>query len=262
MKNLQAEKLFFRRSEDFVLGPLSLHCGEGEILSLVGPNGGGKSTLLALLSGILKPLEGGVFFKDENLKKKEPREIARKIAYLPQKISPLYAYSAGEVVAMGLFCLGDGDPEKKQTAAAVLCAMEKTKTASFYGRSFLELSGGEQQRVLLSSLLVRSPEILLLDEPTSGLDPQHSVEFFKLIRKESASGLSAIVACHDLNLAASFSDRMVVMDHGKILAEDLPAKILGGKILEAFCGEGMKAWPHPDGRGGFVLLPEREGSRS
>lgn len=258
MKKLKAENLFFERKGGFSLGPLSLDCGEGEILALVGPNGGGKSTLLALLAGILKPFLGEIFLNEESLGKKERKGIAREIGFLPQRVAPGYTFSAGEVVSMGLFSMDRGGLEKPDVSEAVLRAMEKTLTSSFYERPFQELSGGEQQRVLLSSLLVRSPEILLLDEPTSDLDPHHGVEFFRLLKKESASGLSAIVACHDVNLATTFSDRMIFMDHGKILASGKPSAILEESVFVEACAMGMKVWPHPDGKGGFVLLPERE----
>lgn len=262
MGRLRAETLFFRRSKIFFLGPLSLDCEAGEILALVGPNGGGKSTLLSLLAGVLKPQEGEVLLNGERLGNKSAREIARTIGYLPQKIAPFYSFPAAEVVAMGRFSLDGGNLDNPAVSDAVRRAMEKTGTTALYHRPFQELSGGEQQGVLLASLLVRNPEILLLDEPTSGLDPHHGVAFFKLLLSESrASGLSAMVACHDLNLASAFADRVVLMNRGQNFSLGTPEEVFQGKFFQESFGGGLKVWPHPDGRGGLILLPESEEDR-
>ncbi|MDY0162925.1 ABC transporter ATP-binding protein [Desulfobotulus sp.] len=259
MEGLRAQNLFFARKNTFSLGPLNLDLPQRGLCCIVGPNGGGKSTLLQLLAGILRPSEGRVFLHGKPLEQMNRRQVAAQLGYLPQEVRPLYTFQVQEVVAMGRFCLDGGSGGRQpSTQKAVVEAMGKTATAHLARRSFSRLSGGERQRVLLASVLSRHPRILLLDEPSTGLDPHHGADFFRRLRMESQKDILALVVSHDINLAATFGDRMIFMNEGRILADGKPEEVLRSEALMQAYGSSMVCWPHPDQKGGAVLLPLRE----
>ncbi|MDY0162999.1 ABC transporter ATP-binding protein [Desulfobotulus sp.] len=258
MQGLRAEGLCFSRRDGFSLGPLDFKMVKKEFCCIVGPNGGGKSTFLQLLAGVLPPEKGQILLNGLPLGTLLRKEVAGKLGYLPQEVRPLYSFNTESVVAMGRFCVDGGHLGASSTRKAVFAAMEKTRVAHLRGRSFSRLSGGERQRVLLASVLCRQPEMLLLDEPTTGLDPHHGAEFFRLLKRECRDHFAALVVSHDLNLAAVFADRMVFIDKGGILADGPPHEVLQSRALTDAYGKFMRFWPHPDNEGGFVLLPERE----
>lgn len=258
MEGLRAEHLFFSRRAGFSLGPLSFSLHPGELCCIVGSNGSGKSTFMQLLAAVLPASGGELFVQGLPLKGMNRREIAARLGYLPQEVRSLYTFSVERVVAMGRFCLDGGQHGKRVSREAVIGAMEKTETLHLAKRSFATLSGGERQRVLLASVLSRKPEILLLDEPSTGLDPHHGADLFRRLREAAGEGNAVLVVSHDINLAAAFGHRMVFMEGGKILADGSPEVVLRSGALAASCGGSMACWPHPDGRGGSVLLPLRE----
>ncbi|MCW7754140.1 ABC transporter ATP-binding protein [Desulfobotulus sp. H1] len=257
MGGLKATGLFFDRGGDFSLGPLDITVPQRGLCSVIGPNGGGKSTLLKLLAGVLRPARGTVLLEGRFLSDLSRRDTAARIGYLPQEVGALYDFSVEAMVAMGMFALDGGRRHRPSGCGPATCAMEKTRVIHLKNRSFSSLSGGEKQRVLLASVWSRDPAYLLLDEPTSGLDPHHGVTVFRMLQEATRHHCGALVVSHDINLAAAFSDSMIFMDQGRILAEGLPDEVLDSEAVREAYGGSMGVWPHPDGKKGRVLLPER-----
>ena len=218
--DLTAENLGVRRGEDFIFMNISFKLSDGEALVLTGRNGSGKSTLLKILARIQEPTAGRVSFEGKALAAWGNREFARKLAYLPQYTPAASGMLAKELVALGRYpwhgALGQftkADQEKVDEA------IELTDTVAFRDRLVDTLSGGERQRVWLAMLVAQNAESLLLDEPISALDLAHQIEVLSLVQRLSREkGLGVIVVLHDLNLAATFADDVIMLKAGQVLA--------------------------------------------
>ena len=164
----------FRYAQDWVLRDFSLEVAEGEFLGLIGPNGAGKSSLLKLMAGLLRPNQGAVWLHGENLASLSPRQIARRVAVVPQESQVLFPFTVAELVLMGRFTHQEGwgwdSPSDLQIARRAMQAMDILPVAT---RTFRELSGGERQRAVIARALAQEAGILLLDEPTAFLDLNH-----------------------------------------------------------------------------------------
>ncbi|MEM2460562.1 MAG: ABC transporter ATP-binding protein [Candidatus Hadarchaeales archaeon] len=246
--------LFFGYGSLSVLEEVELEAEKGEITSLVGPNGSGKTTLLRCVAGILKPQRGSIFLDGKEMGEFTPRELSRKIGYLPQGPSPSFPLTVFDTVLLGRKpYLGWRVGEKDLKVVSEI--LERVGLEKLALRPFNELSGGEKQKVLLARVLAQEPEILLLDEPTSNLDLRHQLELLNLIRKEvKRKGLSALMALHDLNLASTFSDRIVLLKKGRIFAIGRPEEVLTPSNLERVYGVKVERIKRP---WGFHLLPLR-----
>lgn len=219
----------------------------GELVALAGPNGSGKSTLLRVLCGLLKPRAGRVTIDGRSLSSLGGRERARMIAFLPQAVNPAFALSVFEVVSLGryphLAGIGAMRPHDKEVVERCLRA---TETADLRAREFMTLSGGERQRVLLASILAQEPALLLLDEPTSALDIHHQIEIFALLEHLAREGYGIAVVTHDLNLAARFCDRLVLLAKGRdVVAAGAPAAVLTPEVLSDAYGAPIRVATHP-----------------
>ena len=216
---LAAHEVSFTVGMAQLLEAVSLEVRPGTLLGLIGPNGAGKSTLLKCISQLLAPTVGRVTLDDEDLRGRSPQEIARHIALLPQSTTLNFAFTCLEVVLMGRNPhLGRFQAEGARDHAIAQQSMTDTGSAEFVTRLITEVSAGERQRVLLARALTQQPRLLLLDEPTAGLDVQHQLQVFTLIRDLVGQGLTAIAVVHDLNLAARFCDRLVLLDRGRVHA--------------------------------------------
>ncbi|NOZ77727.1 MAG: ABC transporter ATP-binding protein [Acidobacteria bacterium] len=239
---------------------IELRIAAGEIVALIGPNGAGKSTLLALLAGWLKPDAGRVTLDGEPLGRLGLRRRARRLAYLPQRVTPLYDPTVEDVVTAGRFpyrspWAGPSETDRRTIAAA----LEATATLHVRGRRFTALSGGEQQRVLVASILAQEPEFLLLDEPTASLDMHHQVEIFRLLRSIASGGRAVVVATHDLNLASLYADRLLLLIGGRLVHHGTPADVLTPETLNEAYGAELTVIEHPLA-GRPAVLPD--GSRT
>jgi len=219
----------------------------GELVGLVGPNGSGKSTLLRVLCGLLRPNAGYVTLDARALASFGGRERARVIAFLPQAVNPAFALNVFEVVCLGRYPHLEGfgamRPRDKEVVERCLRA---TETEDLRGREFMTLSGGERQRVLLASILAQEPDLLLLDEPTSALDIHHQIEIFALLERLAHQGYGVAVVTHDLNLAARFCDRLVLLAKGRdIVAAGTPESVLTSKTLSDAYGASICVAEHP-----------------
>jgi iron complex transport system ATP-binding protein len=213
------------------LHDIDLGVSAGERVALVGPNGSGKTTLLRLLAGIVRPAGGSLRIADRDVI--DRRERARRIAIVPQTFALPFAFTAREVVSLGrtpyLAWFGTHSPHDRDAVGAAVRAVDLDDLAD---RPFAELSGGERQRVILAMALAQEPEILLLDEPTTHLDLAHELHLLELVRDLSVSrGLTVIAVLHDVALAASHFERVVVLDHGAIAADGRGYEVVTSSLL-------------------------------
>jgi iron complex transport system ATP-binding protein len=207
----------------------------GELVSVVGPNGAGKSTLLGVMAGLRDGYEGQCRFEEREVRKWPRREFARSVSFVPQSLRLEFPFTAEQVVMMGRTPYCDGLFEAPEDHAAVERAMEAIDAIRFRHRDFRSLSGGERQRVVLAAALAQEPAVLLLDEPTSFLDIKHQLAMQRILRDLCAAGMLVVEATHDLNLAATYSDRVVVLHNGRVVADGVPRDSLSAeKIRDVF----------------------------
>jgi len=218
-----------------VLQDIALRCASPEMVALAGPNGAGKSTLLGIIAGLRPGYNGSCKLYGTDVHRWKRRDFARKVAFVPQSLKLDFPFTAEEVVFMGRTPHAGGFFESGRDREAARRAMELTDMGEFAGRDFRALSGGERQRVILASALAQEPRVLLLDEPTSFLDLSHQFAIYSLLRRLREEGILVIAATHDLNLAASYSDRVVVLQKGRIVADAGPCDALSvARIREVF----------------------------
>jgi iron complex transport system ATP-binding protein len=230
-----------------VLKNVSFRLEKGEILALVGPNGSGKSTLIRALSGILPVSRGTISLSGRLMSGFSPAERARQIAVVPQGVSLPPAYTALETVLFGrtpyLNFLGQLSANDERIARDALARVDASQLSE---RRVGELSGGEQQRVLLARALAQATPILLLDEPTSHLDIQHQMTLMELVYKSAREcNLTVLVALHDLNLAARYADRIALLESGELRAIGKPGEILTQETISRVYGWPVQIIPHP-----------------
>lgn len=238
---LEARNLSFAVGSKTLVNSVNLVVNPGEMVALLGPNGAGKSTLLKMLCGQSRPSSGSVLFEDRELGQWAPRELARRRAVLPQSSAVPFEFTALEIVLLGRSPHGDAAAQESVARAA----MEKTESLHLADRTVTTLSGGEMQRVQLARVLVQigldggRPRCLMLDEPISNLDPAHQHSALQIARDLATDGTAVLVVLHDLNLAAQYATRLVLMKTGAIVADGLPGEVLTeSQIGEVF---GVKA---------------------
>jgi iron complex transport system ATP-binding protein len=210
-----------RDARSFTLDGVSVTVERGSLTGLLGPNGCGKTTLLKLLSGVLQPDHGVVSLNGASLTGRSRREVAKHLAVVPQETHPAFDYTVMEMVLMGRHPhLGPFELEGPSDIALAQEALAATGTDHLAGRAYMTLSGGEKQRVVIASALTQSPDVLLLDEPTASLDLGYQLEVAALLRRLNLErGVTMVLATHDLNLAASVCDRLLLMRDGRVVAQ-------------------------------------------
>jgi len=215
-----------------VLDAVDLRADPGELVGLVGPNGAGKTTLLRTMNGTLTPAAGTVRVDGDDVHTLSARERSRRVATVPQDTSVGFSFDVGTIVEMGRHPHeprfgADPDP------GAVRRAMERLAVADLAERSIDAVSGGERSRVLLARALAQDAETLVLDEPTASLDIGNQVATLDLVSDLVDEGRTAVAAIHDLNLAARFCDRLVVLAGGRVQARGAPDAVLEGDTLRS-----------------------------
>jgi iron complex transport system ATP-binding protein len=221
-----------------ILHGVSLNVQSGEVLALIGPNGAGKSTLIRAVSGVIPITEGKIRTNGDDFASLSTVQRARYVATVPQAVSMPPAYTVWETVLFGrtphLGFLGQLSGRDEEIARQSLA---RVSALPFADRRVGELSGGEQQRVLLARALCQSTPILLLDEPTAHLDLQYQVSLLELVHELAHKDrLAVLVALHDLNLAAHYADRVALMVAGNIKAIGKPKEVLQPQLIEeAYC---------------------------
>ena len=225
---LNMEKVSFRYGDAWVVRDLSFQVEAGEILGVMGPNASGKTTLLRLMDGIIRPQKGTVFLNGEDLMRMGRRKIARQIGVVAQENTVLYAFTALEVVLMGRSAhLPRMGFEGRKDREIAIRSLERTGCGQLSERPVNELSGGERQRVLIARALAQEPRVLLLDEPTVYLDLTHQMEFLDLlVRLHHDEGITIVWVSHDLNLASMICQRLILLKTGRIHALGHPEQVL------------------------------------
>ncbi len=235
--SIRADELGFRVEAKALLERVRLHADQGQLVGLIGPNGAGKSTLLRAIAGVLRPQEGAVWLEGEALDSMPAKEVAARMALVPQVAPATHGFTARELVLMGRYPhLGRFEIEGAADEAIAREAMELTETEAFAERTLDTLSGGERQRVFVSRALAQQPRVLLLDEPTANLDVLHKLRVLDLVRRLVDEGLTAVAAIHDLGMAARYCDRLVLLSGGRVLAEGTPEGVLVPDIIESAFG--------------------------
>lgn len=220
-----------------VLDSVDLDIHNGEFAGIIGPNGTGKTTLLKVLTGVKKPLSGSIHLDNHDMKTLSRHEIARIMAVVPQSsfVPPLFTVE--DVVSIGRYAHSS---KRFTTTASDKAAIDKalsiTGIEHFRNRYISELSGGERQEVLIARALAQEPKLLLLDEPTANLDIKHQLKILGLVRKLiDDQKLTALMVIHDLNLAARFCDKLILLHNGKVHAVGSAKEVLTSEnIAEAY----------------------------
>jgi iron complex transport system ATP-binding protein len=250
---LRAENLCVERGGKVVLSDINLSLQPGEMLGVLGPNGAGKSTLLGALCGELKTRQ--VWLDDKPLVQWSAPQRAQRLAVLPQSSTLSFAFKVQDVVAMGRL---PHDSGQQRDAEIIRAALEAADATHLLGRSYLALSGGERQRVHLARVLAQlwpgaGGQSLLLDEPTSMLDPLHQHTTLHAVRQFANRGAAVMVILHDLNLAARYCDRVLLLENGLPFALGSPQTVLVPDALKAVFGLEVLVQAHPE-RGHPVII--------
>lgn len=236
MSLLEARDLRLQAGRRTVLEGVSARFVPGQVTAILGANGAGKSTLLAALAGLSRPLGGAVRLGDQALLDLAPRRRAQRLGFIPQIPEIAWGLEVRAVVGLGrlpwLGARGLSAPDE----AAVDRALAAARVEDLAHRDITTLSGGERARALIARALAGEPEWLLADEPFAGLDPRHALEAGDLFRRLAGEGCGVLLTLHDLTLAARLADRVLVLGHGRALADGSPAEAMTSEILAAAYG--------------------------
>lgn len=229
------------------MSEVNLEIAGGEFVGIIGPNGSGKTTLLRAVSKVLKPSSGKVFIGGKNLFEISSRELACEVGVVPQETAPAFDFTVREIVLMGRSPhLKRLQIESTEDFTIVEESMRQTGTLELADRQFAALSGGERQRVVVARALAQQPNVILLDEPTSHLDLNYQFEILGLIRRlNKERGITVIAVLHDLNLAAQYCDRLVMISNGKIQSVGSPEAVLSAENVKKVYGVDVLVQKHP-----------------
>lgn len=222
---------------------------EGKMLGILGPNGSGKSTLMKLMSGILLPSSGTVEIDGRELSDYGTKELAQKMAVLPQLHAHAFSHTVRETVSLGRYPHQRGwfSSWSQEDEAAVVAAMDMMDISRYEHTAIDRMSGGEQQRVFVAQALAQNASILLLDEPTNHLDINHQKELLDTIKRQAIEkGLTVVSIFHDINLASMYCDQLLLLDHGRIAAIGEPHEVVKAKAIKEVYGARVATQPHPE----------------
>jgi iron complex transport system ATP-binding protein len=251
---LEVKNVNFRYASVPILKDVCVELVGSEMLGVVGPNGAGKSTLLRCIDRILSPQEGCILLDGRDIKDMHLIELAKKMAYIPQSATQVFPATVFDTVLMGRrphigWRSSEEDIEK------VLETLKLLNLEDLAMRDIKSLSGGQQQKIFIACALAQEPDVLLLDEPTSNLDIRHQLEVLDIIKSVVVGkGISAIMAIHDLNLAARYTDRIIMMNGGHIYAAGEPSAVLTPENINQAYGVEVEVINH---NGRLYVLPVR-----
>jgi len=238
-----------------ILNGISFEIRAGEFLGVIGPNGSGKSTLLRTMAGVLTPLSGSVRLDGSDVARVHGRQLARRLAIVPQDNPIAFDFTVQEIVLMGRSPhLRRFEIEKGRDAEIAVDALRRTNLLHLADRSIGTLSGGERQRAMIARALAQQTDILFLDEPTAHLDINYQVEILDLARRENAeNGKTVVVVLHDLNLAAEFCDRLIMLSEGSVFAAGSPEEVITRENVQQVYGTSVWVRKHPTSGRPYVL---------
>ena len=243
---LDARRLSFARDGVLVIDGVDVVLPVGSFGAVIGPNGAGKSTLLQLLVGTLPLASGAVLFDGDDLLALRRRDRARLVALSEQHGDGDTGLLVTDVVLLGrtphIGRWSTEGPDDRRIVADALAAVGMT---AFSDRPFDTLSGGERQRVHLARALAQEPRLLLLDEPTNHLDVRAQLNLLSLVRAQTAAGITAVAALHDLNIAAAYADTVIVLSAGRVVAAGPAASVLTGDLISEVYGVRADVLAHP-----------------
>ena len=233
---IKVENLCFAYDKHPVINDVSFEIKKGTVVSLLGPNGVGKSTLFKCVLGLLDGYEGSILLQGKNISSFSPKELAKKIAYVPQSHYPAFHYTVFDMVLMGtssqvsLF----SSPGKKQQQIAKE-ALEKLSVDHLMHRDFMRISGGEKQLVLIARALAQKATILMMDEPTANLDYGNQMHVLKCIQALAKEGYTIIQSTHHPEQSFMFSDQIIAMQKGRLIAQGSPKEVIqAGTIKQLY----------------------------
>jgi iron complex transport system ATP-binding protein len=256
---LELKSVTIERAGRNLVDRASIAVSPGRITAVLGPNGAGKSTLLKALSGEWRAETGKVLLDGREIGQLDPASLARRRAVVPQNTILSFPFSALEVVMLGVTVPGFG---LDADTGPALAALADVGLEGFESRNYVQLSGGERQRVHIARALCQlraagNPQgqttALLLDEATSNLDPAHQLVVMGCLRAEASIGRAVLIVLHDLNLAAAWSDEIVLMARGKICAKGIPTEVFTDELLSTVYGCSLRANTLPEPGSVFVL---------
>ncbi|MEC9433800.1 MAG: ABC transporter ATP-binding protein [Pseudomonadota bacterium] len=257
---LTAEALTLGYGDRMVVEHLDLTLPPGRVTAILGPNGCGKSTLLHALARLTRPISGRVSLEGRDLGAYAPRALARRLAILPQGPAAPEGIRVGDLVRRGRTpWRGMLSPWSEADARACAAALEAVGMTALAERPLQALSGGQRQRAWIALALAQDTPALLLDEPTTFLDLVHQIEVLRLLRRRNREmGTTVISVLHDLNLAARFSDHLVLMGRGGVVAAGAPGAVMTPDNLKAAFGLNARVEPDPE-TGAPMVIPRADG---
>jgi iron complex transport system ATP-binding protein len=234
---LNVDKLHWQRDGRSVLNGIDAELRPGEMLGIIGPNGAGKSSLLRCMSGLEQQYSGAVIIDSNEIRQIQSLSLSKILAFLPQTREVQWPLSVKYLVELGRIPhQGFNRHLSDEDNAAVKMAMKSAEVMHLRDRPANQLSGGELARVLIARMLASQAGILLADEPTAALDPYHQWHVMELFKGHCQSGGSAVVVLHDLNLAQRFCDRLILLQHGRVVAVGAPSEVLRDDLLASVYG--------------------------
>lgn len=250
--SIKAKSIFWEVDNKRIIKDISLEINLGEVVSIIGPNGAGKSSFLNVLSGDIKPTSGSVSFDETNLKDISIQERSFMRSVMSQSQQIVYDFSVKEIIEMGWLDRGIASYSENFKEAVMKVASE-CSVHDLLEQKFNTLSGGEQRRVHFARTLIQlwrpsnshDPRYMFLDEPTANLDILHEQNLMKLVRSKAMEGIGILLILHDLNLAAKYSDKLVIFKNGSLIKSGSPEEVLQSKVLTEVYGLDMEVAQDP-----------------
>ena len=254
---IEAKEVRFSYGKNEILHGVDFAAERGQLIAVLGPNGAGKSTLFRCLLGLYGSYRGSITIDGREVKTMQPREIAAKVAYIPQTHTPTFHYTVLEMVLMGTThrVRGLHSPGEKELAIA-RSALEQVGIADMERRSYGRLSGGEQQLVLIARALAQQTELLIMDEPTSSLDYGNQLRVMQRVKGLAQQGYTILLSSHNPQQALLFADRILALHEGVICADGTPEEVITAELLETLYGIKTRLTVFEEGRLIVPLLKE------
>lgn len=232
---LKVEKIGFKYYKTSVLKDIDFNVEKGSFISILGPNGSGKTTLLKNICGLLKPESGSITLSNKNLLDFKQKDLAKTVAVVHQTKDVGFNFTVFDTVLMGRFpYIKRFEGETAKDIEITKEAMVSTGLWELKDKDIREISGGEKQRVMIARALVQEPELLILDEPIAHLDIKHQINILELCKKQNREkNITIITSLHDINLAGRYSDYIILLNKGQVIAQDRAEKVLTVENIES-----------------------------